>query len=206
MATGGKEKTGDDNQVDQIDHHQGEKGAPVMEIRLTLGDEQTGEHQMKGQGDANEKEQQPVKGVDGADQIMVPDEVCRQRNRAVDGDDENAVNGEKIWSQNNPGIHPVGLDMTPFLADMKMIGNRTSKDPDPEGVGDFMTQHIRNHEQALWNDEAEYPEENHPCGKTTKGLCGKESMLYGSGKGLKKGFREDPRRWNQKKGDNKLNE
>ena len=95
-------------------------------------------------------------------------EICRQGCRPVEGHDQKAVEGEEVWGESDPGIHPVGEDVAPVQADMKMIGDITSEDFHPDSMSYLVSEDIGPHQDLSGNDKEQDTKKDHPGGKASE--------------------------------------
>ena len=153
-----------------------------MEIRLALGDEQEREDKMEGECQSQHQEEDPAQGIDSLGEmapfVEAVNQAGRQREHAVEGGGQHAVDREEIGGEDDPGIHPVGQDMSPLQADMEAVGHCAAEELHPERMRHLMAEDIGKHERLSGDDSKEDAEDQESRGEASEGAVREQAAVH----------------------------
>ena len=191
------EGEGEEEEVHEADDDEGEEISVGGEIGLAFGDHPKGEGEIKEPGEAEEEEEPLVWG--GPDESGGGfGEIEEATGEEIEDDDGEAINGVEVGGEGDPEVVGIGDDVAatggPHLA---IFVDFSAADPDPDGVGEFVTEDIEVNEWGSTGgihsaDEGDQPEEGAE-GEEPKLFFEPEILVEGGvGEDAEEGLAEDP--------------
>lgn len=191
------EGEGEEEEIHEGDDDEGEEIAVGGEIGLAFGDHPEGEGEIKEPGEA-EEEEEPLVGskpdVFGGGFGEIEESVGEE----IEDDEGEAINGVEVGGEGDPEVVGIGDDVAavsgPHLA---IFVDFSAPDPDPDGVGEFVTEDIEVNEGRATGGihsagEGDEPEETTE-GEAPKLFFAPEFFVEGGvGEDAEEGLAENP--------------